>query len=97
MKKETIQPQDNKELFAGGELEATYYHDCLYLLGTNGGTICELQFYDKNDARALAPVLAQAPAMYKALDKCLAFYEDSDYPERAEEIKSILNKANPKP
>lgn len=52
------------------------------------------------DQEANAALIEQAPAMYKALKKAIEWIEDlggKDGAGQLSEMKSILNKANPKP
>lgn len=119
-KTETI--QDNKELFTGGEwavikdkptqvrinsfvrLEQTLeLENCLSGAAYN-------KFTEGGIAEANAALIAQAPAMYKALEKnhelLLRYYTSNtaklheedlkDLRTAMAEIQSILNKANPK-
>lgn len=109
MKKETTflgksaTPQDNKELFTGGEWEVQksdkfFYinsHDNIAAIPHTSDAIGVKKPYYESKANAY--LIAQAPAMYRALKNLLetlpnAWAKDKDVIEAWE----ILQKANPK-
>lgn len=118
---DNVYPQDNKELFTENwevwEDYDLHQEPCFSVRSERGNKIVFQTFQNADEppasktAFANATLGAQAPAMYKALEKnheLLLRYYTSNTPKLHEEdlkdlrtamaeIQSILNKANPKP
>lgn len=89
------QPQDNKELFTGGEWVKDKNH--IVPKETPGIIIASCNLF-RAEAEANAALIAQAPAMYKALKDAYELL-NAGQPlgnDDLDNIYSILNKANPK-
>lgn len=104
---ETI--QDNKELFTSGEWRREINPDSEYSTLIVGGDdknypepiarAFQNVYINAEQAEANAALIAEAPAMYRLLEKIsewIGFGHDEECCQMQEEISTVLNKANPK-